>query len=100
MVVAYAVTYVYSPDARDVLLYLGTDDGGKVFFNDKLVYRYYGERIAEPDLAEVELHMHPGWNKLLLKVENNMGQFAFYARLVDVGNKLIISADKTYDPYQ
>ena len=98
MVVSYAVTYIYSPDNRAVILFVGTDDGGKVFFNDKEVYRYLGDRIAEPDQAEIELKMKPGWNKLLLKIENNLGQFAFYARLLDVGNKLVISADQNNPP--
>ncbi len=98
MVVSYAVTYIYSPDNRKVILFVGTDDGGKVFFNDKEVYRYLGERIAEPDQAEIELSMNRGWNKLLLKIENNLGQFAFYARLLDIGNKLVISADRNNPP--
>ena len=94
MVVAYAVTYIYSTEKKKVVLFVGSDDGIKVFFNDKVVYRLLGDRIAEPDQAEIELNMNPGWNKLLLKVENNLGQFAFYARLLDVGNKLIISSEK------
>lgn len=94
MVVAYAVTYIYSPDARKTTLFIGTDDGGKIFFNGQEIYRYQGERIAEPDQGEVELNLKPGWNTLLLKIENNLGAFAFYARLLDPGNKLIVSANK------
>ena len=97
LVVAYAVTYIYCPDKRKVQLNIGTDDGGKVFLNDRQVFRYLGERIAEPDQNEIELNLVPGWNKLLLKLENNLGQFAFFARLVDVDKKLIISADMTND---
>ena len=97
LVVAYAVTYIYCPDKRKVQLNIGTDDGGKVFLNDRQVFRYLGERIAEPDQNEMELNLVPGWNKLLLKLENNLGQFAFYARLVDIDKKLIISADMTND---
>ncbi len=95
-VVSYALTYIYSPDLRKAILFIGTDDGGKVFFNGKEVYRYLGERIAEPDQAEIELSMKPGWNTLLLKVENNMGQYAFYARLVDRENKLVVSTEKKH----
>ena len=77
---------------------MGTDDGSKVFFNGKEVYRYLGERVAEPDQAEIQLLMNPGWNKLLLKIENNLGAYAFYARLLDRENKLVVSASKTMDP--
>jgi hypothetical protein len=98
LVVTYALTYVYSPDNRKTTLFIGTDDGGKVFFNDKEVYRYLGERVAEPDQAEIELTMKPGWNKLLLKIENNFGAYSFYARLIDTGNNLVISANQTLPP--
>ena len=94
MVVTYAVTYIYSPESCKVTLFLGTDDGGKVFINGKEVYRYLGERVAEPDQAEIQLPMNKGWNKLLLKIENNMGAYAFYARLLDNGNKLVVSANQ------
>lgn len=94
MVVAYAVTYVFSPERKKIVLFVGSDDGIKVFFNDKVVYRFLGDRIAEPDQAEIMLNVNPGWNKLMLKVENNLGQFAFFARLLDVEKKLIISADQ------
>ncbi len=94
MVVTYAVTYIFSPAACKVTLFIGTDDGGKVFFNNKEVYRYLGERIAEPDQGEIQLFMNPGWNKLLLKIENNLGAYAFYARLLDRGNNLVVSANQ------
>ncbi len=94
MVVTYAVTYIFSPAACKVTLFIGTDDGGKVFFNNKEVYRYLGERIAEPDQGEIQLSMNQGWNKLLIKIENNLGAYAFYARLLDRGNNLVVSANQ------
>ncbi|MCX6267206.1 MAG: DUF2961 domain-containing protein, partial [Bacteroidetes bacterium] len=94
LVVAYAFTQIYSPGNFKTTLFIGSDDGCKVFLNGTELYRYQGERIAEPDQAEIELSLKPGWNKLLLKIENNYGAFAFYARLLDTGNKLIISANQ------
>jgi hypothetical protein len=98
MVVSYAVTYVFSPELCKATLFVGTDDGGKVFFNGKEVYRYAGERMAEPDQAEIQLAVKPGWNKLLLKIENNHGAYGFYARLLDHGKKLVVSANQTAAP--
>ena len=98
LVVTYAVTFIYSPDNRKSLFFIGTDDGGKVFFNGREVFRYLGERIAEPDQAELELAMRPGWNTLLLKIENNFGAYSFYARVLDPDNKLVISANKQLPP--
>lgn len=94
LVVSYAVTYIYSPDNRSTILFLGSDDGAKVFFNHKEVYRFLGERIAEPDQAEIILNLKPGWNQLLLKIENNFGAYAFYARLLNTGNNLVVSANQ------
>ena len=94
MVVSYAVTYIYSPDRQKTTLFVGTDDGGKVFFNGTEVYRFAGERVAEPDQGEIELTMKPGWNTLLLKIENNFGAYSFYARLLNTSNSLVVSSGK------
>lgn len=98
MVVSYVLTYIYSSKPKKVKLFVGTDDGAKVFFNNKQLYRYFGARIAEPDQAEVMLNVNPGWNKLLVKVENNMGGYGFYARLADRDSTLIISAYQKLSP--
>lgn len=98
MVVTYAVTYIFSPDKCKTSLFIGSDDGSKVFFNGAEVYRYLGERIAEPDQAEVELTMKPGWNTLLLKIENNFGNYCFYARVLDANGKFTFSADQKMAP--
>ncbi|MCX6307068.1 MAG: DUF2961 domain-containing protein [Bacteroidetes bacterium] len=94
MVVSYAVTYIHSPDNRKTMLFIGSDDGSKVFLNGREVYRYLGERVAEPDQAEVELNLKAGWNKLLLKIENNYGAYSFYARLIDTSNNLVVSPNQ------
>jgi hypothetical protein len=93
-VVTYALTWVWSETERNILLMVGTDDGGKVFFNDRLVYRYLGLRIAIPDQVAIPVHMNAGWNKLMMKIENNLGGFGFYARFIDPDNTLVASAKK------
>ena len=96
LVVTYALTYIFSLQEKDVLLMIGSDDGSKVFFNNKEVYRYLGVRIAQPDQAVIPVHLRVGWNKLLLKIENNLGGYAFYGRILDPGNSLYYSAKQTY----
>jgi len=98
LVVTYALTYVYSLQEKDVLLMVGSDDGAKVFFNNKEVYRFLGIRIAEPDQAIIPVHLRVGWNKLLLKIENNLGGYAFYARFLDPGESLYYSAKQERPP--
>ena len=82
-VVCYALTYIYSPEEQTVPLMFSSDDGAKVFLNDELLYRFLEVRVAAPDDDEIPLNLSPGWNKLLLKVENNFGGYAFYARVID-----------------
>jgi hypothetical protein len=100
LVVTYAVTYLYSVTETRVNLFVGTDDGCKVFFNNKEIYRYLGVRVAEPDQAEMVLNVKPGWNKLLLKVENNLGGYGFYARILDPEKKIVISAGQENTEYE
>lgn len=82
-IVSYALTYIYSPEKQSVPLLLGSDDGSKVFLNKKELYRFLDVRIASPDQDTVNLELQKGWNELLLKIENNFGGYAFYARLID-----------------
>ena len=92
--VCYAVTYIYSTRNKTVILYIGSDDGAKVFLNNRQLYRYLGVRIAEPDQAEIALNLKAGWNKVLIKIENNLGGYAFYARLSGRDSTLIVNADQ------
>ncbi|HTX89553.1 MAG TPA: glycoside hydrolase family 172 protein [Bacteroidales bacterium] len=100
MAVGYAVTYLFSESDQEIPLWVGSDDGIKVFFNNRMVYRFLGVRIAEPDQKEILLEVKPGWNKLMLKVENNLGGFAFYARLIDKNKSLVVSAEQKRQIYR
>jgi hypothetical protein len=92
LVVTYALTEVYSDEPKNVLLVFGSDDGAKIFLNGKQVYRYLGIRVAEPDQDTLAVRLNKGWNKLMFKIENNLGGYAFYARFIDPGNSLIYRA--------
>ena len=92
-IVSYFLTYVYSPEAQQVPLLIGSDDGAKVFLNDRELYRFLAVRIAAPDQDTVELSLKPGWNKLMIKAENNFGGYAFYARVLDLKNNLKFDID-------
>ena len=92
-VVCYALTYIFSPEAQPVPLMFSSDDGAKVFLNDEEIYRFLEVNIAYPDQEEINLDLQPGWNKLLIKVENNFGGYAFYGRLIDRRENLIMNVD-------
>ncbi len=46
------------------------------------------------DHDEIVLKLNKGWNSLLLKIENNFGGYAFFARILDINNDLKIRTDK------
>ena len=73
---------------------LGSDDGAKVFLNGQEVFRLLTIRGAEPDQNAVPLHLKKGWNRLLLKIENNFGGYNFYARIADPARSLKYNAVK------
>lgn len=93
-IVVYALTYVYSPEDQTVPMLIGSDDGAKVFLNDEQLYRFLEVRIAAPDQDTIDLPLKKGWNKLMVKAENNFGGFAFYARIIDRNDNLKYSIDK------
>ncbi|HSD62695.1 MAG TPA: hypothetical protein VLB50_02820, partial [Ignavibacteriaceae bacterium] len=77
-----------SPEEEKAELLIGTDDGSKVFVNGMPVYRFLNIRVAEPDQDKISLDLKKGWNSLLIKIENNVGGYGFYARIRDL-NKLV-----------
>ena len=91
-VVAYAFTYVRSPVDQTLPLLLGSDDGVKVFLNGSEIHRVLTIRLAQPDQDRVPLHLKKGWNRLLLKIENNLGGYGFYARILDTEKALKFNA--------
>lgn len=92
--IAYAVTHIYSPEEQTVDLLIGSDDGAKVFLNGTERYRFLDVRISAPDQDRIKLPLEQGWNELLLKIENNFGGWAFYARIIDRERNLTISTAK------
>lgn len=93
-IVSYAVTYIYSPQKQTVPLLFGSDDGIKVFLNDKEIFRKLILRGAAPDQDRVLLKLNKGWNKLLLKIENDYRGTSFFARVLDFDKSLIFSTQK------
>jgi Protein of unknown function (DUF1553)/Protein of unknown function (DUF1549)/Planctomycete cytochrome C len=80
-----AATYLYRtitvPHAQLMRLSLGSDDGIRGWLNGRPLLAHNASRAAAPDQEIVLLPLQPGENRLLLKISNGGGDYAFYFRL-------------------
>lgn len=81
--VGYGVVHIHSPDIRKVQLRLATDESCKLWLNDKLVWQVFRHGDVPVDHDIVTVVLHPGDNKLLIKVTNSIGDWGFYLRVTD-----------------
>jgi hypothetical protein len=79
----WALTYLQVPAARAVPCFFGSDDGGQLWLNGKLVYENRSAKSANPLEAYLTLELRPGLNHILVGVENGTGGFGFHCRLLD-----------------
>jgi mono/diheme cytochrome c family protein len=75
-------TYLYRTihaDARQALtLYLGSDDGIKLWVNGKQVLANILVRGVAPNQEKVSVVLEPGENRILMKIVNLQGGYGFY----------------------
>lgn len=86
--IVYGLVYVHSPDKRDVLLLLGSDDGVRVWINGNLIHTNPAYRGAYPDQDRIPVTLDKGWNTLLIKVLQGGGGWGYYVRFVDPDGQL------------
>ncbi len=82
-VLAYGEAYLYSPAAGAATLLLGADDGHVLWVNGKKVSERQGRHTSEPDDLAVPVQLERGWNRVLIKVANLDGGWAFQLRAAD-----------------
>lgn len=95
--VAYAHVYVHSPVDMDCRLVVGADDGVMVFLNGEHILTNDVNRAFNPEQDIVEAHLHPGWNRLMLKIRNGTADWAFSARFADSRLQTIETLDFRLD---
>ncbi len=86
--IVYGLAYVHSPEDRDAVLLLGSDDGVRVWINGGLVHTNPVYRAAEPDLDRVTVRLNKGWNKVLIKVLQGAGGWGYFVRFADPEGRL------------
>ena len=72
------------PERERIDLWLGSDDGVKVWLNDQLIFSLDISRALEKDQDHImALKLQQGWNRLLFKVEDYIYGWQLCARLLD-----------------
>ena len=79
MAVAYAYTILESQAGDVVKLLLGSDDGIAAWLNGREVLRQECTRGAQPGQEEITLRLKHGRNHLLLKIDQKLMTWGFYA---------------------
>ena len=87
--VAYLQTNVWIENAQKVILEIGSDDGIKVWLNDKLVHQNNEERGHEQGQDIAEVNLEKGWNSILLKVTQGEGGWGASLVICDMEGALI-----------
>lgn len=80
--VAYARTWIKSDRPCQAVLETGSDDGIKVWLNGELVQSVDAARAAIPASEKATIHLEAGWNRLMVKVTQNVLGWEFCVRLV------------------
>jgi len=87
---AYAYAEFTQPDARDVLLKIGTNDGFVLWVNGQQIGRFEGGRSFRPDQDVFRVRAVKGTNRILLKVLNLGARWAFTARITDLDDQPLV----------
>jgi putative membrane-bound dehydrogenase-like protein len=81
-IVSYLYREIDSPAEQDATVLLGADDCSKLWINGKLVHTDGGHRAAEPGQFKLEVRLHKGTNRVLLKINNGNGAHGFFFTLL------------------
>ena len=79
--VAYLKTQITSERDQEAQLEIGSDDGVKVWLNEKVVHANNVTRAFGPGQDRVKVKLDRGVNRLLLKVTQGGGEWAACCRL-------------------
>jgi hypothetical protein len=94
--VCYGFVRVYASNATSCELWMGYDDGARVWLNGEEVLfdNRYGD--FEADMTKVNVSLNPGENRLLVKISEWMGTHGFSARLCNTNGSPVDGLQ--YDP--
>jgi glucose/arabinose dehydrogenase len=98
---AYAFIWVHSPTERDGLLGMNSDDGIAVWLNGREVWRNKVSRYVPDDTRDLDLpkiHLKKGLNSILVKVNQDFGEWAFKLRVLNPNGSIMRDATVRTQP--
>lgn len=78
---ALAHVYLFSPGTQDFALLLGVQNRASIFLNGRLIFQSRKTRSWQPDQEKTSLRLNAGWNRLLIRADNDLRTFGFSLRL-------------------
>ncbi len=87
--VAYLKTGIWIEKSQNVLFELGSDDGIKMWLNDKLVHQNNTVRGHNQGEDVVEVNLLEGWNTVLMKINQGVGGWGASLVITDLEHNLI-----------
>ena len=91
--IAYALCYVESPEKFATRLGVGSNDGVRVYLNDRIIHDNPASRPAFVNSDIVEATFEKGRNKLLIKVDQKGAGWGLYLSIIDPERKLIVTSE-------
>ncbi|MCX6811343.1 MAG: hypothetical protein NT039_01460, partial [Candidatus Berkelbacteria bacterium] len=85
----YNFIYVWSPNDKNGQIWLGSDDGIKVFVNGNQVWGNNVLRPLTPDSDRFNISLRTGWNRILFKVSQGEVEFKLQAKICDVNGNIL-----------
>jgi len=86
-VVAYLKTNIFAETDMDAIIYLGSDDGIKVWLNGQLVHQNNVHRGFTAGEDSFPVKLKKGWNSCLLKVTQGTGGWEAAMAICDANGK-------------
>ena len=78
--IAYACAEITMSHDERILFGIGSDDGIQMWLNGELVHENWVGRAINPDDDLVVLNMKKGFNRLVIKIQDMAGEWAFCCR--------------------
>ncbi len=83
----YAACYIDTAADIDGVISIGSDDGYKIWIDDKVVGEKVVFRGANPDQETIPVQIAKGRHRILIKIHNDIGGHELYFRFLDKAGK-------------